>query len=138
MATLRFPKLPGRVLTCVVSLALLGVATAAAQGPTKREGPPGNIVGAMAANAKVDINNATQAELQTLRGIGPLTARKIIANRPYASVDELRRAEVPGLIIDLIRPRVIAGSPWTRTHPSASPPDTSSPPKGSTRTPSSR
>jgi competence protein ComEA len=58
---------------------------------------------------KVDLNTATQQELETLRGIGPATAKRIIRNRPYAATAELSRAEVAGPIIDLISPRVTVG-----------------------------
>ncbi|HSL51355.1 MAG TPA: helix-hairpin-helix domain-containing protein [Candidatus Deferrimicrobiaceae bacterium] len=58
---------------------------------------------------KVNLNTATQQELQTLRGIGPATAKRIIRNRPYAATAELSRAEVAGPIIDLISPRVTVG-----------------------------
>ena len=47
----------------------------------------------------VDINTATQAELEELPGIGPATAQKIIAAReeaPFAAVDELRSRGVLG------------------------------------------
>lgn len=37
----------------------------------------------------VNINTASQKELEALWGIGPVTAQKIIENRPYQSVDEL-------------------------------------------------
>lgn len=37
----------------------------------------------------VNINSATEEELDTLPGVGPATAKKIIASRPYSSVDEL-------------------------------------------------
>jgi DNA uptake protein ComE-like DNA-binding protein len=39
--------------------------------------------------AVVDINTATAAELQAVKGIGKATAKKIIAGRPYKSADEL-------------------------------------------------
>lgn len=45
-------------------------------------------------NGKVDLNHASQAELETLPGIGPAYATRIIANRPFTSVDDLDR--VPG------------------------------------------
>lgn len=39
--------------------------------------------------AKVNINTATQAELEALPGIGPVTASKIISDRPYQKVEDL-------------------------------------------------
>jgi competence protein ComEA len=38
---------------------------------------------------KVGINSADQASLEALPGVGPVTAKKIIDNRPYASLEEL-------------------------------------------------
>ncbi len=36
-----------------------------------------------------NINTASQSELEALPGIGPVTAQKIIANRPYQTLEEL-------------------------------------------------
>lgn len=41
----------------------------------------------------VDINFASEAELDTLPGIGPSLAREIIKARPYSVVDELDRVK---------------------------------------------
>jgi len=38
----------------------------------------------------VNINSATQSELEALPGIGPVYALSIIEHRPYSTVDELR------------------------------------------------
>jgi competence protein ComEA len=42
------------------------------------------------ANARININRATQTELETLPGIGPKIAREIIKNRPYKNGQELQ------------------------------------------------
>ena len=39
----------------------------------------------------VDLNRATQAELDELPGVGPVLAGRIVAARPFASVDDLER-----------------------------------------------
>jgi competence protein ComEA len=39
---------------------------------------------------KVDLNTATEAELIEVKGIGPVTAKKIIAARPLKSVNDLK------------------------------------------------
>ena len=39
--------------------------------------------------AMVSVNMASESELDSLPGVGPATARKIIDNRPYGSLDEL-------------------------------------------------
>ena len=47
----------------------------------------------------IDLNSATQAELESLPGIGPVTAGKIIEARskaPFATVDELRERGLVG------------------------------------------
>jgi len=44
----------------------------------------------------ININSASQGELESLPGIGPVTAQKIIDNRPYSSIEELRSKKVVG------------------------------------------
>ncbi len=46
--------------------------------------------GQSAVAGKVNVNLATSAQLDTLPGIGPATAAKIIAGRPYSTVEELK------------------------------------------------
>jgi hypothetical protein len=57
----------------------------------------------------VDINHADLAELEGLPGIGPALAARMIAARPFATVDDL--AEVKGIgpkTIDRLRPHIVA------------------------------
>jgi competence protein ComEA len=72
--------------------------------PAVGEVPPAPVQGSAAAPAdsssnSVDINTADSAGLETLPGIGPETAKKIIAYRdehgPFTSIDQL--LEVPGI-----------------------------------------
>jgi DNA uptake protein ComE-like DNA-binding protein len=58
---------------------------------------------------KVDLNTATQQELEALPGVGAATAVKIIAGRPYASVAELSKAGVSASTIEKISPIVKVG-----------------------------
>src|SRR5262249_42297360 len=58
----------------------------------------------------VNLNTASQADLEALPGIGPVTAKKIIAGRPYTSVADLSKAGVPKSTIDKISSRVTVGS----------------------------
>jgi competence protein ComEA len=60
-------------------------------------------------SAPVDLNNASQEDITAIKGIGPATAKKIIAGRPYNSVDELKKAGLSAKKIDSIRPFVTVG-----------------------------
>jgi competence protein ComEC len=65
-----------------------GRAEVAARAPSR---PPAGDrdEGVVTASMRVNINTATQEELETLPGVGPTTARRIIAGRPYRTADEL-------------------------------------------------
>lgn len=59
---------------------------------------------------KVDLNSASQKELEGLPGVGSATAKKIIAGRPYSSAADLSKAGVPAKTITKITPLVSVGS----------------------------
>jgi competence protein ComEA len=46
--------------------------------------------------SQVNINSASQTTLETLKGVGPVTAQKIIDNRPYGSIEELLDKKIVG------------------------------------------
>ena len=71
-------------LTTLLCLLSFGVVTVpAAEKTTDKKS-------AETAQKKIDLNKATQAELETLPGVGPSTAQNIIAARPFKNVQELK------------------------------------------------
>ena len=66
------------------------------------------------AAAKVDLNNATEEQLKAIKGVGPAYAKKIIAGRPYASVNDLSKAGLPDKLIKKIAPMVAVGAAAAR------------------------
>lgn len=47
-------------------------------------------------NGLISVNQASQSELESLPGVGPVTAGKIIAGRPYGSIEELLAKKIVG------------------------------------------
>ncbi|HXI59157.1 MAG TPA: helix-hairpin-helix domain-containing protein [Polyangia bacterium] len=68
----------------------------------------------------VDLNTASQSELEALKGVGAATAKKIIAGRPYQSVEELAGKGIPARTVELIRPFVTVGGVKAANKPAAS------------------
>jgi DNA uptake protein ComE-like DNA-binding protein len=63
--------------------------------------------------AGIDVNSASQQQLERLK-LSKSQTKKIIAARPFASVDDLKRAGVPQKTIDLFKRLVDAsGNPGT-------------------------
>lgn len=57
----------------------------------------------------VDINSASQVELEGLKGVGAATAKKIIDGRPYKSVGDLSKAGLNAKAIESLKPFVTVG-----------------------------
>ena len=62
------------------------------------------------AQKPVDLNTASDKDLESIKGVGPATAKKIIAGRPYKSVDELSKAGLSAKQVGAIKPLVTVGS----------------------------
>lgn len=54
------------------------------------------LVAGSSTQAQVSLNNASQSELESLPGVGPVTASKIISGRPYQKVEDLLGKKVVG------------------------------------------
>jgi len=103
MSFATFTKLAAVPMMCAAVLST-GVAT---QGQTAPQKATSKAKGA--AKALLDLNKASADDLQELRGVGPATAKKIVAGRPYSKVDDLAKAGVPARVIEIIRPQVRVG-----------------------------
>jgi competence protein ComEA len=57
----------------------------------------------------VDLNSASEKDLEALPGVGPATAKKIVAGRPYKSADELKKAGLNDKAVEALKPLVTAG-----------------------------
>ena len=58
----------------------------------------------------LDLNTASKKELQSIKGIGPVLAERIIAGRPYRTVDDLLKVKGIGpKILESIRPYLVVG-----------------------------
>lgn len=60
---------------------------------TNKDSPRSNLQG-LSLKDQVNINTASLAELDTLWGIGPVTAQKIIDSRPYAKIEDLLEKKI--------------------------------------------
>jgi DNA uptake protein ComE-like DNA-binding protein len=86
-----------------------------------------------ASSGPVDLNTASQKDLEALPGVGEVTAKKIIAGRPYTSVADLSKAGVSQGTITKISPMVtVSASKSKSKSPSSS---TASSPSASSSAP---
>jgi DNA uptake protein ComE-like DNA-binding protein len=60
----------------------------------------------------IDLNKATESTLEEVPGIGSAYAKKIVAGRPYKSVDDLVKAGIPPSTVDKLRTVVAVGRPF--------------------------
>jgi hypothetical protein len=114
-------------LVCVLALALPSFAGQAAT--------PSKSTQSKAPSAPVNLNSASEAELEALPGIGPATAKKIVAGRPYAAIADLSKAGVPKNTIEKITPMVTVGAPAPAAAAHAPAPKATAPPTSAAHTP---
>lgn len=68
----------------------------------------GTVVAGVNTEAQVNINTATQVDLEKLPGIGPVTASKIISDRPYQTVEDLlNKKAVSKSVFEKIKDQVV-------------------------------
>ena len=68
----------------------------------------GGVVTGSQTQAKVNINTATQAELEALPGIGPVTASKIISSRSYQKIEDLLGQKIVSKkVFDQIKDQIV-------------------------------
>lgn len=103
----------GRLLTAA---ALLMAPYAGAAGPGTNAASPAQAQAKAAAAKKaaatkrIDLNNASKAQLRTLSGIGDAEADLIIASRPYSSkADIVTKAGLPAGLYMAIRRQIYVG-----------------------------
>jgi competence protein ComEA len=54
----------------------------------------------------INLNTASAKDLETIKGVGPATSKKIIEGRPYKSVEDLKKTGIPDKTIESIKPYV--------------------------------
>lgn len=107
-----------RLSVIALACSALALSVWAGQASEKTKSSQKATASSTSTTAKVDLNTASEKELDSLPGVGPATAKKIIARRPYSSVDELSRAGVSASTIKKITPLVTV-SGGTAASPSA-------------------
>lgn len=101
-----------KVLLAVISLTFVFAISPKGVSAAPKDPPAAKVKAALnqPSSAKVDLNSASQADLEKLPGVGPAIAKKIIAGRPYASPADLAKAGVPAKTVKKLTPLVTAGA----------------------------
>jgi competence protein ComEA len=81
------------IRTLVLACLGLGLVVSTPAAERSKKAAPADSRAENARQAKVDINTADLATLESLPGVGPQTARAIVAARPFNSIDDLERVD---------------------------------------------
>jgi len=95
------------VLLIAIAFALSGSAVAGGKDKSKKKAEQTQ---QQTSSTKVDLNTASDKDLDSLPGVGSATVKKIVASRPYSSVDDLKRAGISQSQIEKIRNLVTVSS----------------------------
>ena len=98
----------------MIAASLLAAAAAYAQtpqtaAPPPKAAPPAAAAATTARGAPMDINSASVAELETLKGVGEARAAAIVKGRPYKGKDDLVQKKILSKsVYDGIKDQIVA------------------------------
>lgn len=125
-----------RMSVATIVFGVLAFTMLAAQTSTKSKSSSASRASSTTPAAKVDLNTASEKDLESLPGVGAATAKKIVAGRPYSSVADLSKAGVSASTIKKITPLVTAsgGTAAAASTKAETKPETKSSSKSSSKT----